>query len=691
MKEQKPVMPFKNSYDDDDEQDDVKSPYKKKPNSDSDTPMLDLYSKNLNKMAEEGKLDIVIGRDKEVERMVQILSRRKKNNPILVGDPGVGKTSIANLLAIKILEKKVSRTLMDKKIMILDLAGMIAGTKYRGQFEERLKGVMSEVENNPNIILFIDEIHTIIGAGSSSGSMDASNIIKPALSNGELQVIGSTTTEEYRKHFEKDAALERRFQKIIINPTSVDDTYLIMDNIKEMYETHHNVIYTQDALKACVDLTERYVMDRVLPDKAIDVLDEVGSRVHISNMQIPKIITEIEQEISEIKIKKLELVKNQDYEEAAVLRNNETNKLNILEKETKKWQTECSNSKHIVTDDDVAEVVSLISGIPVKKIGKSEKDKLKLMGECLKGKVIGQDEAVAKITKAIQRSKMGMKDPNRPPVFFMNGASGVGKTLIAKELASYLFDDKNALIRLDMSEYMEKISINRIIGAPSGYIGYDDTTILDKIRNNPYSIILLDEIEKAHPEVFNVFLQMFDEGHMTDSHGRRVSFKNTIVLMTSNVGSRTLSEFGNGIGLATKNKVENKASNDKYILEKELKKKFPPEFINRIDDIIYFRNLDKENITDILHLELKNTYQRLSDAGYTCELDNKIIDKLIEVGYDPQFGARPMKRAIQRWVDDPLIDVLLDDPKTGSVFLISYDKELDETQVTIKKQTSKKK
>lgn len=688
-REQKIVMPFKNSYDDDD-QDEVKSPYMKKPNSNSDTPMLDLYSRNLNKMAEEGKLDIVVGRDKEVERMVQILSRRRKNNPILVGDPGVGKTSIANLLAMKILEKKVSRTLIDKKIMVLDLAGMIAGTKYRGQFEERLKGVMTEVENNPNIILFIDEIHTIIGAGSSSGSMDASNIIKPALSNGQLQVIGSTTTEEYRKHFEKDAALDRRFQKIIVSPTSVEDTYSIMNNIKSMYEDHHNVIYTQESLKACVDLTERYVMDRALPDKAIDVLDEVGSRVHIANIQIPKIITDIEKELSDIKVKKLELVKNQLYEEAAIVRNEETTKLNILEKETKKWQTESSNSKHIVTDEDVAEVVSLISGIPVKKIGKSEKEKLKLMSETLKGTVIGQDEAVAKITKAIQRSKMGMKDPNRPPVFFLNGASGVGKTHIAKELAKYLFDDKDALIRLDMSEYMEKISVNRIIGAPSAYVGYDDTTILDKIRNNPYSIILLDEIEKAHTEVFNIFLQMFDEGHMTDSHGRKVSFKNTIVLMTSNVGSRTLSEFGNKIGITTKKDLENKSCNDKYILEKELKKKFPPEFINRIDDIIYFRNLDKENITDILHLELKNTHQRLKDVGYSCELDDKIIEKLIEVGYDQQYGARPMKRAIQRWVDDPLIDVLLDDPKQGSVFLISYDKESDETKITIKKQSKKK-
>jgi ATP-dependent Clp protease ATP-binding subunit ClpC len=692
MIEKKQYNPdVKASYEDD--EDDRFGGSAKKAETKSKTPVLDTYSRDLTKMAEEGKLDPIVGREKEIERVSQILSRRKKNNPILIGDPGVGKSSIAEGLALRIVQKKVSRLLFDKRVVMLDLASMVAGTKYRGQFEERIKALMNEVEKQPDVILFIDEIHTIIGAGGSSGSLDASNMLKPALARGEIQIIGATTLDEYRKHIEKDGALERRFQKVTVEPATPDETVQILNNIKDRYEEHHNVTYTDGAIKACVDLTHRYLNDRFLPDKAIDALDEVGARVHIINIVVPKEITEIENKILEIKDKKNNVIRTQKYEEAAKLRDVERQLNDELTLARNKWEDDQKNHRQIVDEDHVAEVVSMMSGIPVTKVSQNENDKLSKMGEFITGKVIGQDDAVAKVVKAIQRGRVGMKDPNKPTlVAMLIGNSGTGKTHLAKQIAKYLFDSEDSMIRIDMTEYMEKISVNRIIGSPSGYVGYEDSNLLDQIRRKPYSVILMDEIEKAHTDVYNIFLQAFDDGNMTDSHGRKVSFKNCVILMTSNVGTRVIKDFGTGVGFNTKHKNEDRGEEVKSILEKELKKKFAPEFINRIEELIYFKDLSKDDIKEILLLELNKSLERLKSLGFDANIDESIISKLIEVGYDPQYGARPMKRAIQKWVDDYLTDAILENPVAGSTFQISFDSENDVTKVeVVKKKTTRKK
>jgi len=663
--------------DDDDEYDNKFGSQKKSSDSKSKTPVLDTYSRDLTKMAEEGRLDTIVGREKEIERVSQILSRRKKNNPILLGEAGVGKSAIAEGLAIRIVQRKVSRILFDKRVVMLDLAAMVSGTKYRGQFEERIKALMTEVENQPDIILFIDEIHTMIGAGGASGSMDASNMFKPALARGEIQIIGATTLDEYRKHIEKDSALERRFQKVIVEPATPDESLEILNNIKDKYELHHNVIYTDDAIKACVDLTVRYMSDRHLPDKAIDALDEAGARVHISNIVVPKEITDIETKISEIREKKNQVIKQQKYEEAAKLRDVEKQLEKSLAIEKEKWEEYCSNNKQTVSEENVAEVVSMITGIPAHKVNQNENTKLSKMYDNIAGKVVGQDDAVKKIVRSIQRGRVGMKDPNKP-IFsgILIGNSGVGKTELAKQLAKYLFETEDSLIRLDMSEYMEKISLTRIQGSAPGYVGYEDANVLDKIRRKPYSVILFDEIEKAHPDVFNLFLQMLDEGNITDSHGRKVSFKNCVILMTSNVGTKVAKEFGSGIGFSTKNKLDHQHDEVKSILEKELKKKFAPEFINRLDEIIYFKDLGKDEILKIVDLELKKTLKRGTEIGFNVTVTESLKEHLTEVGYDPQFGARPLKRAIQKWVDDVVTEFIIDNnPKLGVTLSLDYNKE----------------
>jgi len=679
--------------DDDDEEKSYNSS-KKATEGKSKTPILDTYSRDLTRMAEEGKLDSVVGRDKEVERVSQILARRKKNNPILIGEPGVGKSAIAEGLAIKIVQRKVSRLLFNKRIVMLDLGSMISGTKYRGQMEERVKGLMGEIEKDPSVILFIDEIHTIIGAGGASGSLDVSNMFKPAMARGEIQIIGATTLDEFRKHIEKDGALERRFQKVIINPTSIDETIEIINNIKDKYESHHNVSYTPEAITACVELTERYMTDRHLPDKAIDALDEVGSRVHISNIVVPKEIIAIEKDIQDIKDKKSEVIKSQKYEEAAKLRDTERQLNAALEKARKDWEEEADKNRQVVTEDNVAEVVSMMTGIPLQKVGKSENQKLVELPETLKEGVIGQDEAVVKVAKAVQRGRVGMKDPSKPILSALCiGNSGVGKTELAKQLSKQMFSGEDSLIRVDMSEFMDKTSINKVIGSSSGYVGYEEgSTFLNKVRQKPYSVILLDEIEKAHPDVFNLFLQMLDDGHMTDSHGRVVSFKNCIIIMTSNVGTRVVKEFGSGVGFGTKTKNDNHDSDVKSILEKELKKKFAPEFINRIDEIIYFKDLNKDDIKKIVHLELKKSTERAKSIEFELKLEDSIIDHLVEVGYDPQYGARPLKRAIQKWIDDAITDfIITSNPSKGVELTISYDSENDETKIVAGKVSKTKK
>jgi len=653
-------------------------------NKTSKTPVLDTFGRDLTKMAEEGKLDPIIGRDKEIERVTQILSRRKKNNPILIGEPGVGKSSIAEGLALRIVQRKVSRVLFNKRIVLLDIASLVAGTKYRGQFEERMKALINEIEKDPNIILFIDEIHTIVGAGGTSGSLDASNIFKPALARGEIQVIGATTLDEYRKYIEKDGALERRFQKVIIEPTSIEDTLKILNNIKHIYEEHHNVEYTDEAIKACVYLTDRYITDRNLPDKAIDIMDEAGSRTHIKNLKLPKEILNIENKINEIKEKKKEMVKLQKFEEAAKLRDIER-QLNIdLEKNLKEWDTEFKKNKIIVTEDDVLEVVSMVSGIPVQKISQSENEKLSRMYEELSKKIIGQDEAIRKIVKSIKRSRVGLKDPNRPiAVFMFLGPTGVGKTELAKILAEYLFDSKDSLIRIDMSEYMEKFTSTRLIGAPPGYVGYEDGgQLTEKVRRKPYSVVLLDEIEKAHPDIFNMLLQVFDEGHLTDSYGRKVNFKNTIIIMTSNTGSRQAKEFGLGVGFKTNDKLNRKEEELKYIIEKELKKKFSPEFLNRIDDIIIFNSLNKEDIYKIVNIEIEKVRNRILKLNFDIEITEDAINFICENGYDPDYGVRPLKRSIQKNIEDVLTDYIIDNnPKEGTKFILDLNKEKQEIYV----------
>ncbi len=692
---------IKAAIDDDDDESSSFSSSSKKPDSKSKTPVLDTYSRDLTKMAEEGKLDPIVGREKEIERVSQILSRRKKNNPILIGEPGVGKSSIAEGLALRIVQRKVSRILFNKRIVMLDLASMVAGTKYRGQFEERIKALMAEMEKEPDVILFIDEIHTIIGAGGASGSLDASNMFKPALARGEIQIIGATTLDEYRKHIEKDGALERRFQKVIVEPATAEETIQIIGNIKDKYESHHNVIYTPEAIKACVDLTDRYVTDRFLPDKAIDALDEAGSRVHISNIVVPKEITDIENKIVEIKEKKNQVIRSQKYEEAAKLRDVERQLNSELENARKKWEDDCANNKQTVTEENVAEVVSMITGIPLQKVSENETTKLAKMQDSIVGKVVGQDDAVKKIVKAIQRGRVGLKDPNKPIGSFMFlGPTGVGKTQLAKVLAKYLFDSEDALIRIDMSEYMEKFAVSRLIGAPPGYVGHDEGgQLTEKVRRKPYSVVLLDEIEKAHPEVFNLLLQVLDDGQLTDSLGRKVNFKNSIIIMTSNTGSRQLKEFGTGVGFSTKNKESRASEESNSVIEKELKKKFAPEFLNRIDDVVMFNSLGKEDINKIIGIELEKLVERVNKMEFELEISTEATDYIASQGFDPEYGARPLKRAIQKYVEDVLTEeIIQQNPQKGSKLLLDYNSEEDKMFVIIsgsgpqkKKRVSKKK
>ncbi|MCS7077580.1 MAG: ATP-dependent Clp protease ATP-binding subunit [Bacteroidia bacterium] len=648
----------------------------RKVDKNSKTPVLDNFGRDLTKAAEEGKLDPIIGREKEIERVAQVLSRRKKNNPVLIGEPGVGKTAIAEGLALRIVQKKVSRVLFNKRVVTLDLASLVAGTKYRGQFEERMKAIMAELEKAPNVILFIDELHTIVGAGGASGSLDASNMFKPALARGEIQCIGATTLDEYRQYIEKDGALDRRFQKIMVEPTSIEETLQILNNIKQKYEEHHNVIYTPEAIEACVKLSERYITDRFLPDKAIDVLDEAGSRVHLSNIQVPKVIEEIEKQIEEVKEKKTQVVKSQRFEEAAKLRDEEKKLIEALEKAKLKWEEDSKNIKHLVTEENVAEVVSMMTGIPVTKVATAESQKLLNMANELKGKIIGQDEAVVKLAKAIQRTRAGLKDPKKPIASFLFlGPTGVGKTELAKELARYLFDTEDALIRIDMSEYMEKFAVSRLIGAPPGYVGYEEGgQLTEKVRRKPFSVVLLDEIEKAHPEVFNILLQVLDDGILTDSMGRKVDFKNTVIIMTSNVGARELKNFGKTIGFAPEDKErEAQQDNLKRTIQNALRKVFAPEFLNRIDDAIVFNPLEKEHIIQIIDLALNKMFKRLEALNYKIEVTHAVKEFLAEKGYDPQYGARPLNRAIQKYLEDPIAEEILKSSlKEGDLLKVDY-------------------
>ncbi|QQS73086.1 MAG: ATP-dependent Clp protease ATP-binding subunit [Flavobacteriales bacterium] len=681
---------------DDDDDDSGSASYgagaKKPGDSKSKTPVLDNFGRDLTKMAEDGKLDPIVGREKEIERVSQILSRRKKNNPVLIGEPGVGKSAIAEGLALRIIQRKVSRVLFGKRIVALDIASLVAGTKYRGQFEERMKAVMHELENSPDVILFIDEIHTIVGAGGASGSLDASNMFKPALARGEIQCIGATTLDEYRQYIEKDGALERRFQKVIVEPTSVDETIQILNNIKEKYEDHHNVDYTPEAISACVKLTNRYITDRHLPDKAIDALDEAGSRVHIRNIVVPQSILDVEKKIEEVKDEKNKVVRSQRYEEAAKLRDRERTLLEELEVAKKKWEEESRSNRTVVSEDNVAEVVAMMSGIPVQRIAEKESGKLQRMKEEMEGKVIGQEEAVTKVVKAIRRNRAGLKDPNRPiGSFIFLGPTGVGKTQLAKELARYMFDTDEALIRIDMSEYMEKFSVSRLIGAPPGYVGYEEGgQLTEKVRRRPYAIILLDEIEKAHPDVFNLLLQALDDGQMTDSLGRRIDFRNSIIIMTSNIGARDLQEYGSGVGFGTKAKVDGTTDANRGIVEKALKKAFAPEFLNRIDDIIMFNSLKREDIHKIIDIELGYVYMRISELGYDLKLTDDAKDFLAEKGYDEKFGARPLKRAIQKYIEDPMAEEIINQKvEEGDKITVGLNK--DKSDVTIKVTKSKKK
>ncbi|MCB9202867.1 MAG: ATP-dependent Clp protease ATP-binding subunit [Flavobacteriales bacterium] len=648
------------------------------PSAKSKTPVLDNFGRDLTQIAIEGKLDPVIGREKEIERVSQILSRRKKNNPLLIGEPGVGKSAIAEGLALRIIQKKVSRVLYNKRVITLDLASLVAGTKYRGQFEERMKAIMNELEKNDDIILFIDELHTIVGAGGASGSLDASNMFKPALARGEIQCIGATTLDEYRQHIEKDGALERRFQKVMVEPTSVEETVEILHQIKDRYEAHHNVEYTDDAILACVHLTERYITDRFLPDKAIDALDEAGSRVHIKNINVPKEIINLENKLEDIRNQKTSAVKSQKYEEAAVLRKTEQEVEHELILAQKDWEDKSKENKEIVSEENVAEVVSMMSGIPVYKVAKEELKKLAGLSKTLKEKVIGQDKAVEKVVKAIQRNRAGLKDPNRPiGSFIFLGTTGVGKTQLAKIISSELFDSDDSLIRIDMSEYMEKFVASRLVGAPPGYVGYEEGgQLTEAVRRKPYSVILLDEIEKAHPDVFNILLQILDEGHVTDSLGRKIDFRNTIIILTSNIGTRELKDFGLGVGFGTSASQSNADNKAKSTIEKALKRSFSPEFLNRIDDIIVFNSLDKENISEIINIELEKLYKRLEKIGYTIELTNEAKSFIAEKGYDKDFGARPLKRAIQKYIEDPIAEEIINSQvKEGDELLIDLDKD----------------
>jgi ATP-dependent Clp protease ATP-binding subunit ClpC len=663
-----------------DEYEDADGQNYRKGNVKSRTPVLDNFGRDVTKIAEEGKLDPIIGREVEIERVSQILSRRKKNNPILIGEPGVGKTAIVEGLALRIMQKRVSRTLFNKRVVMLDLAALVAGTKYRGQFEERMKAIMNELEKSRDVILFIDEIHTMVGAGGATGSLDASNILKPALARGELQCIGASTLDEYRQYIEKDGALDRRFQKVMVEPPSIEDTIHILQNISNKYEDFHNVQYTPEAIKACVTLSDRYITDRFLPDKAIDVLDEVGARVHLKNIHVPRHIEELEKRIEDLKDDKNGAVKNQQYEKAADLRDMETKLSRQLEQEKVQWDEESKTRRYPVSEDDIAEVVMMMTGIPVRKVSDNENQKLMRMGEDLSGVVVGQDDAVKKITKAIQRNRVGLKDPTKPVgSFIFLGPTGVGKTELAKALARYLFDTEDALIRIDMSEYMEKFSVSRLIGAPPGYVGYEEGgQLTEKVRRKPYSVVLLDEIEKAHPDVYNILLQVLDDGQLTDGLGRRVDFKNTLIIMTSNIGARQLKDFGQGVGFATKARTESVEDSSKSVIQNALRKTFSPEFLNRIDDVVVFNSLGKEEIFKIIDLSLRGVMKRLSTMGFKLNLTDEAKEFLSEKGYDPQFGARPLNRAIQKYIEDPLAEFILSEqPAEGTHFEAVMNEEKD--------------
>jgi ATP-dependent Clp protease ATP-binding subunit ClpC len=654
----------------------------------SRTPVLDNFGRDLTKMAEDDKLDPIIGREKEIERVAQILSRRKKNNPILIGEPGVGKTAIAEGLALRIVQKKVSRVLFNKRVVTLDLASLVAGTKYRGQFEERMKAVMNELEKSPNVILFIDELHTIVGAGGASGSLDASNMFKPALARGEIQCIGATTLDEYRQYIEKDGALARRFQMVMVDATTPEETIQILNNIKDKYEDHHNVIYTDEAIDACVKLSDRYISDRFLPDKAIDILDEAGARVHINNIHVPEEILKLEQEVEDIKVEKNRVVKSQKYEEAAQLRDKEKKLLEQLENAKTRWEEESKTKRYTVEEENVAEVIAMMTGIPAKRIAQNEGAKLLTMGEELQSKVIGQEQAIKKLTKAIQRTRVGLKDPKKPiGSFIFLGPTGVGKTELAKILATYLFDKEDSLIRIDMSEYMEKFSVSRLVGAPPGYVGYEEGgQLTEKVRRKPYSVVLLDEIEKAHPDVFNILLQVLDDGILTDGLGRRVDFRNTIIIMTSNIGVRDLKDFGAGIGFASKAKQQSMDEVMKSTIQSALKKAFSPEFLNRLDDVVVFNSLDKEHIHKIIDISLKKLFSRITDLGYTINLTDKAKDFLAEKGYDQQYGARPLNRAIQKYLEDALAEeILKGELSDGDVIVADYSGEGEELTIKVDK------
>ena len=670
------------------------SKQQKKPgDSKSSTPVLDNFGRDLTKMAEEGKLDAIVGREKEIERVSQILSRRKKNNPILIGEPGVGKSAIAEGLALRIIQKKVSRVLFGKRIVTLDVASLVAGTKYRGQFEERMKAVMNELAKSREVILFIDEIHTIVGAGGASGSLDASNMFKPALARGEIQCVGATTLDEYRQYIEKDGALERRFQKVLIEPTTVPETIEILHNIKDKYEDHHSVEYSDEAIEACVLLPERYMSDRFLPDKAIDVLDEVGSRVHLTNINVPKEILEIEKEIEEVKELKAKVIKSQKYEEAAAHRDRERQLTEKLEGAKRVWDEKSKTDREIVTHKHVEEVMAMMTGIPVQRIATKESDKLSSMEKQIEGTVIGQSDAIAKVSKAIKRNRAGLKDPNKPiGSFIFLGPTGVGKTQLAKELAKFLFDSQEALIRIDMSEYMEKFAVSRLIGAPPGYVGYEEGgQLTEKVRRKPYSIVLFDEIEKAHPDVFNLLLQALDDGQLTDSLGRKIDFRNTIMIMTSNIGARQLQDFGTGVGFSTSAKKDQEKEEKNAVIFSAMKKAFAPEFLNRIDDVIVFNSLERDDIHKIIDIELLKLFDRINDLGYSIKLTDEAKDYIADKGFDSKFGARPLKRAIQKHLEDPLADHIIDSHlEEGDTINVDYNKDKDEVEVKIKKGKKKK-
>lgn len=663
-----------------------------KGNAKSKTPVLDNFGRDVTKLAESGNLDPIVGREKEIERVSQILSRRKKNNPILIGEPGVGKTAIVEGLALRIVQRKVSRVLFDKRVISLDLASLVAGTKYRGQFEERMKAIMNELEKNRDVILFIDEMHTIVGAGGASGSLDASNIFKPALARGELQCIGASTLDEYRMYIEKDGALDRRFQKVMVDPPSVEETIQILNNIKSKYEEFHSVTYTDEAIEACVKLSDRYVTDRLLPDKAIDVMDEVGARVHLKNINVPDNIVELEEKIENVKNEKNKVVKSQKFEEAASLRDTEKRLAEELERAKLAWEEESKHKRYPIDEEAIAEVINIMTGIPVRKMVEAETEKLRKMSEDMRGMVIGQDEAIGKVVKAIQRNRVGLKDPKKPiGTFIFLGPTGVGKTELARSLARYLFDSEDALIRIDMSEYMEKFTVSRLIGAPPGYVGYEEGgQLTEKVRRKPYSVILLDEIEKAHPDIYNILLQVLDDGQLTDGLGRKVDFKNTIIIMTSNIGARQLKDFGAGVGFATTARMENEDEENKAVIEKALKRTFSPEFLNRIDDVIIFNSLTKDNIFSIIDISMKGVLKRIQNLGYGLELTEDAKTFLADKGYDQQFGARPLHRAIQKYLEDPLAEEILNmSVKPGDVLVVEHNKETDKLFFTISKPEEK--